>query len=103
MLSATAEHADEFVDAFFAFYGVKFGAGAAGGDFFFNDEVVGGDGCDLWEVGDGDDLMELAEDGHFFADGFGDFSADVCIDLIEDHEGCGVLLGEGGFHGEHDT
>lgn len=103
LLAAAAEHADEFVDAFFAFDGVEFGAGAARDDFFLDDEMVGGDGGDLGEVGDGDDLVELAEEGHFFTDGAGDFSADVGVDFIEDHEGGGVLAGEGGFYGEHDA
>ena len=70
--------------------------------YFGNEEMVVGEGGHLRHVGDRDDLMALAEVGHLFADGAGDFASDIGIDLVEDHERDLVLIGEGTFHGEHD-
>ena len=103
MFASAAQHADEFSDAFFTFDGIELRPGAASDDFFFDHEVSGGCGGDLWEVGDGDDLVKLSQAGHFFTNGSGDLAADVGIDFIEDHQWGGVLFGKGGFDGEHDA
>ena len=96
-----AEHPGDFFDPGFAFDFGKLGNGAVGGVLLGDDELGGGGGSDLGEVGNAEDLVGGAEAAHLCADGMGDFAADVCVDLIENEEGDAVLCGEGAFHGEH--
>ena len=62
-----------------------------------------GEGRDLRHVGDRDDLVSVAEEGHLAADRSGDFAADIGVDLVEDHQGDAVLVGESALHREHDA
>ena len=62
-----------------------------------------GEGGDLGEVGDAEDLALAAKRTHFFADGMGDLAADIGVDFVEDEQANRVLGGERRFHGEHDA
>ncbi|MEY5010483.1 MAG: hypothetical protein RLZZ253_1622 [Verrucomicrobiota bacterium] len=97
-----AEHPGNFLDSGVAFHLLESGEGAVLGEFLGNDELFGGEGRDLGEVADAEDLMSGRDLPHFGANGLSDFATDVGIDFVENEEGDGVLGGERGFDGEHD-
>ena len=66
------------------------GLGAALFFLFFDEEVLIGEGGDLREVGDAEDLLDAREGFEFLADGFGGPASDADVDLVED-EGAGDL------------
>ena len=96
-------HFGEFEDAGFALHdgycrdGFVFGLG------FFDGEVAVGEGGDLGEVGDAEDLVDAGEGAELFADDGAHAAADVGVDFVEDEDGDAVGLGEDGFEGEHDA
>ena len=61
---------------------------------------MGGDGC---EMGDAEDLVVGGDLAELLSHGMGGFAADVGIDLVEDEDRHGVLGGQDGLQGEHDT
>lgn len=66
------------------------------------DVVVGvGEGGDLRQVGDDDDLVVGGEHPQLFADDLPAAPADTGVDFVEDERGRGVCPGENGFQREH--
>src|SRR4028118_561190 len=64
--------------------------GAAGGLFLGGDDVGGGLRGYLGQVGDGEDLVALAELAQLGADGGGGLAADAGVYLVEDVGGAGL-------------
>ena len=72
--------------------------GAAVDFALFDEEVLIGEGGDLRQVGDAEDLLAAAEGFELLADGFGGAAADADVDFVEDEGARGgvLLLGLGG-------
>ena len=111
-------HFGEFGDAGFAFHQGDGGGGFSpptgggfgfGGDGFADGEVAVGEGGDLREVGDAQDLVDGGQVAEFFADDGAHASADVGVDFVEDQDVDAVgpppaaAFGEDGFEGQHDA
>ena len=64
----------------------------------FDDEMLVGEGGDLRQVGDAEDLLAAAEGFELLADGFGGAASDADVDFVEDQGARGgvFLLGFGG-------
>ena len=60
------------------------GLGAAVLLALFNGEMLIGEGGDLRQVGDAENLLAAAEGFEFLADGFGGAAADADVDFVED-------------------
>ena len=108
------DHFGEFVEAGFTVHdgdgGNGFAGGGGAGGLFADGEVAVGEGGDLREVGDAEDLVEGGEGAEFFADDGAHAAADVGVDFVEDEYGDAIAaadaagvtaLGEDGFEGEH--
>ena len=69
----------------------------------FDGEVLIGEGGDLGQVGDAEDLLSAAKGFEFLADGFGGAASDADVDFVEDERARrGFFLGFGGgfFNGD---
>ena len=104
-------HAGDFVGAGAVVEEADFGFGAAVGFALVDEEVLVGEGGDLGQVGDAENLLAAAEGFELLADGFRGAPADADVDLVEDQgaRGGGLGFGLGGtlfdadFEGQHDA
>lgn len=100
------DHAAEFLDAILAREFVDGGDDAAFLLAFGDQIVVIGEGGDLGEVRDAEDLLSSSEAIQAFADAFGDGAADAGVDFIEDERGRHGLpfdVADAGLQGEGDA
>ena len=84
----SADHAGYFFGSLIRGQEADRGLGAALFFLLFDEEVVVGEGGDLGEVGDAEDLLHSREGFEFLADGFGGAASDADVDFVED-EGAG--------------
>jgi hypothetical protein len=89
------DHAGDFVGAGAVVEEADFGFGAAVGFALVDEEVLVGEGGDLGQVGDAENLLAAAEGFELLADGFRGASADADVDLVEDQGAGGGGLGFG--------
>ncbi len=78
------KHAGHFVGAGAIVEDADLRLGAAVILALFDDEVLIGEGGDLRQVGDAEDLLAAGESLEFLADGFGGAAADADVDFVED-------------------
>ena len=87
------EHAGDFVGAGALVEEADLGFGAAVGLALVDEKVLVGEGGDLRQVSDAENLLAAAEGLELLADGFGGAASDADVDFVED-EGArrGVLF-----------
>ena len=102
------DHAGDFVGAGAVVEEADLHLGAAAGLALFDDKVLIGEGGDLRQVGDAEDLLALAEGFELLADGFGGAASDTDVDFVEDQRARGgffLAFGgaffDGDLEGEH--
>ena len=78
------DHAGDFVGAGAVVEKADFGFGAAVGLALVDEEVLVGEGGDLRQVGDAENLLAAAEGFEFLADSFRGAAADTDVDFVED-------------------
>ena len=78
------DHAGYFVGAGAVVEEADLDLGAAVGLALVDEEVLVGEGGDLGQVGDAEDLLAAAEGLELLADGLGGAAADADVDLVED-------------------
>ena len=103
MFSAAAQHADEFLDTGFALNREQARASAALSNFLLDHEMQTGGGGHLWKVSDGDHLVAGAQRGHLATHCARDFTTNIGVNFIEDHQGCIVLIRQSCLEREHDA
>ena len=106
------DHAGDFFGAFLRGEEADGGLGAALLLLLLDEKVLIGEGGDLREVGDAEDLLDAREGFELLADGFGGAATDADVDFVKD-EGAGDLsfagaatvraLFDADFEGEEDA
>ncbi len=99
----TAEHAGDFLYAGFCLGCADGGDSAVVLGALADNQMVLPEDGDLRQVGDADDLVAAGDFLQLDADNAASSTADVGVDFVEDKDGNGVVFGEYGFDGEHDT
>ena len=94
------DHAGDFGDPFLVADAEHARVGALAVAALFDDEVGVGEGGDLREVRDAEDLAMACDVGDGVADLLGDGAAHAGVDLVEDVEARGAVLGEDALQGE---
>ncbi len=87
-----AQHAGDFVGAGAVVEDADAGLRAAVLLALFDGEMLIGEGGDLRQVGDAEDLLRAAEGFELLADGFGGAAADADVDFVEDQGARGGFL-----------
>lgn len=88
------DHFGEFADAGVPFHALDGSGGFGAFDGFTNCQVTVGEGGDLGEMGDAEDLMDFGEVAEFFADDRAHAPAYVGVDFVEDQDTDAVGLGQ---------
>jgi hypothetical protein len=83
------EHSGYFVGAGAVVEEGDLGPGAAVGLALVDEEVLVGEGGDLWQMGHAQNLLAAAEGFELLADGFRGAAADADVDLVEDQRARG--------------
>jgi hypothetical protein len=98
-----AEHASELPDPVMTVQALERGSAGTAAVILDDEEVVVSAGSDLWEVGDGENLVVLGHVLELGPDPNGNPSTDARVDLIEDEGGHGIDASQDGLEGEHDA
>ena len=105
------QHAGDFVGAGTVVEDADAGLRAAVLLAFFDGEMLVGEGGDLREVGNAEDLLGAGESFELLADGFSGAASDADVYLVEDQGarggllllGFGCALFDADFEGQHDA
>ena len=103
VVSAAAQHADQFIHPFFMAHLPQAGDGAVARGCFLNQVMMGGQGRHLREVRDGDHLVPVSELLHLESHSPRHFSAHVGVYFVKYQQGGGILVGQGAFNRQHDA